>query len=101
MTTLHKVSTDVVVLKDEDDREEAFGSNKKDPVELETFCQLLLGALNDFTLKILMVACALSFIIAVIFIFFIFFIYRWHFAQKKAHVLLHGLRVLPFSSLSQ
>lgn len=37
-----------------------FGSNKKAEIESLTFVQLMLQALNDFTLKILMVAAVFS-----------------------------------------
>jgi magnesium-transporting ATPase (P-type) len=41
-------------------REMIFGSNKKPVVVAKSFLQLLLSALNDFTLKILIVAAVFS-----------------------------------------
>jgi len=45
------------------EREKIFGNNKKPEVKALTFFQLLVTALNDFTLKILMFAAVLSIVI--------------------------------------
>ena len=43
----------------------AFGDNKRPEIEMSTFFELLLNALEDFTLRILMVAAVASIIIEV------------------------------------
>lgn len=41
-------------------RTEQFGDNMSDPLVAKTFCSLFLGALDDFMLKVLMVASVFS-----------------------------------------
>ena len=41
-------------------REKYFGSNRKPPKKLKSLLDILLGALDDFTLKVLIVASILS-----------------------------------------
>jgi len=47
-------------------RREVFGSNEKPVVKPFTFFELLLMALNDFTLKILMIASIVNIVISTI-----------------------------------
>jgi Ca2+ transporting ATPase len=43
-----------------ENREKYFGSNRKPPKKLKSVMDILLGALDDFTLKVLIVASILS-----------------------------------------
>jgi hypothetical protein len=43
-----------------DSREKYFGSNRKPPKKLKSLLDILIGALDDFTLKVLIVASILS-----------------------------------------
>ncbi|KRX11210.1 P-type ATPase, cytoplasmic domain N [Pseudocohnilembus persalinus] len=52
-------------ISDYDERERAFSSNRKKIAPPKGFCKLLFDALNDFTLKILIVAAIVSIIIEV------------------------------------
>lgn len=47
-------------ISDYEDRESVFASNLKPEVPLKGFCMLLFDAVNDFTLKILIVAAIVS-----------------------------------------
>lgn len=53
-TTLHRGTTGASLKG----REDQFGTNYKPPPERSGFCELLLGALDDFMLKIL-IGCAI------------------------------------------
>lgn len=44
-------------------RTEHFGNNESDPLVAKTFCSLFLGALDDFMLKVLMVASVFSIVL--------------------------------------
>ena len=66
MHSLHKVNPETIEIKDKKLRFEAFGDNQKEAVVISTFCELLLGALNDFTLKILLGAAAVALIVAIV-----------------------------------
>lgn len=48
-------------------REDVFGTNYKAPPERTPFCELLLGALDDFMLKILIVCAIFSIVVEMIF----------------------------------
>lgn len=52
------------MIVDWDKRNEAFNNNFKEEVGTASFCELFIGALNDFTLKILMVASVISILIS-------------------------------------
>jgi hypothetical protein len=41
-----------------------YGNNKRPALATKSFCELLYGALNDFTLKILLVCATVSIIIS-------------------------------------
>jgi len=44
-------------------REKVFGTNYKEPLQMTPFCTLLLGALDDFMLKILIVCAIFSIVV--------------------------------------
>lgn len=48
-------------------RDDAFGSNKKEPPQRASFCSLFLGALDDLMLKVLIVCAIVSMTISMIF----------------------------------
>lgn len=51
---------------DIEEREKYFGTNRKAPLASKSYCEIVLGALDDFTLKILMVSAVISIIINMI-----------------------------------
>ena len=57
LKTSIKGGIDVMTLQD---REDDFGSNKKDPQKISGFWYLFFSAMNDFMLKILIVAAIIS-----------------------------------------
>lgn len=58
---------DGIVPNDLEERDQAFGSNAKDPPKRTGFCKLMLMALDDFMLKVLIVAAIISLIVSMIF----------------------------------
>ena len=57
LKTSIKGGIDVITLQD---REDDFGSNRKDPPKISGFWYLFFSAMNDFMLKILIVAAVIS-----------------------------------------
>eukprot|EP00343_Euplotes_focardii_P007905 CAMPEP_0205819478 /NCGR_PEP_ID=MMETSP0206-20130828/1867_1 /ASSEMBLY_ACC=CAM_ASM_000279 /TAXON_ID=36767 /ORGANISM="Euplotes focardii, Strain TN1" /LENGTH=1118 /DNA_ID=CAMNT_0053113125 /DNA_START=29 /DNA_END=3385 /DNA_ORIENTATION=+ len=64
---LHSDPRNGIIPNDLDERDEAFGSNKKEPSKRNSFCKLFLMALDDFMLKVLIVAAVISLIVSMIF----------------------------------
>ncbi|CAD8078964.1 unnamed protein product [Paramecium primaurelia] len=54
-----------LTMQDQAERERAFGHNRKPKIEPKGYCELWLGALNDFTMKVLCVAAVISIIVDV------------------------------------
>ena len=55
-----------LVPNDLEERDLAFGTNKKDPPKRTPFCKLVLMALDDLMLKVLLVAAVISIVISMI-----------------------------------
>lgn len=58
---------DGIVPNDLDERDAAFGTNKKEKPKRTSFCKLVLIALDDLMLKVLIVAAIISIVVSMIF----------------------------------
>lgn len=64
---LYSHPKDGIVPIDLEERDRAFGSNKKDKLKRKSFCRLMWEALDDLMLKVLIVAAIISLVVSMIF----------------------------------